>query len=128
VPGSMAVIVAPAGSASDLPNAGRDSAAGTFVAFGTATVSAPAGTAVHLVAGGELDLPPVGPPWAEAPLVARVRSNRASACRDWGTGDPAFLQLGSTRTLQGIGPAPPVVKVVAEPHCSTATVSGTYRQ
>jgi hypothetical protein len=79
VPGSRAVIVAPAGSASDLPNAGQVSAAGTFVVFGTATVSAPTGTAVHLVAGGELDLPPVGPPWAEAALVARVKSNRASA-------------------------------------------------
>jgi hypothetical protein len=79
VAGSMAVIVAPAGSASDLPNAGRDAAAGTFVAFGRATAGAPAGAAVRLVAGGELDLPPVGPPWTEVALVARVKSNRASA-------------------------------------------------
>jgi hypothetical protein len=187
VPGSGAVMVAPAGSAIALTNAGTVPAAGAFVAFGTAMVAAPDGAAVRLVAGGQLDSPPAGPLWAEAtrwslasgvivpahaadgpellavaagtvqvalhpgkalirrsyggeewisgepgdPLAPRTaedaghghEAESAGPVRPAGpvplrgsvsglaAGDAAFLQVGSTRTLQGVGPA--VVWVVA---------------
>ena len=66
VPGSGAVLVAPAGSAIELTNVGTVLAAGAFVAFGTATVAAPDGATVRLVASGQLAPPPAGPLWAEA--------------------------------------------------------------
>jgi hypothetical protein len=189
VPRSGAVLVAPAGSAIALTNVGTVPAAGAFVAFGTATVAAPDGGAVRLLAGGQLDPPPGGPLWVEAtrwslapgviapahaadgpellavaagtvqlalhpgramirrsfggeewisgepgdPLAPRTaeeaghghEAESAGPIRPagpaplWGSvsglaaGDAAVLQLGSTRTLQGVGPAPAVVWVVA---------------
>ena len=189
VPGSEAVLIAPDGSAIELTNVGTGPAAGAFVAFGTETVAAPDGTAVRLVAGGQLDPPPAGPLWLEAtrwslapgaivpaheadgpelvvlaagtvqlalhpgkavirrsyggeewtsgepgdPLAARTAEDAghrhevgsagpvrpAGPAPLWGSvsglaaGDAAFLQMGSTRTLQGVGPTPAVVWVVA---------------
>jgi hypothetical protein len=189
LPGLKPGLVVPAGEVIELTNAGTVPATGAFVAFGTTTMPAPDGTAIRLLAGGQLDPPPAGPlraevtRWSLAPgaimpasvvadseLLAvaegsvelALRPGEAVIQRSYGgaervsggpgdplaalsvedegheheaessdpvqsagppslrgsvvglaAGDAAVLRPGSIRTLQGIGPAPAVVWVVA---------------